>query len=191
MRKKLSVLLLTLCMMLTTFGIYVRADEEGFNLAEGLSYKIATGEPVTMSYALFSENGTVFEKDDGQLTDAKTAMSSQQSNGWYRAYKGKSRIISFDLGQVCSVERIEAGFLHSKQSQIYAPRYIKVLVSENGVDFGTVIDYATGFDISSNFVTRQEFKVDFGGIYAARYVKIIYSCDVFSYCTFFIRQFCQ
>ncbi len=182
MRKKLSVLLLTLCMMLNCFGIYAYADEEGFNLAEGLSYKISTGEPVTMSYALFSQDGINYDEDNGQLTDSKTAMTSQVSNGWYRSYKGKSRVVSFDLGQVCSITRVEAGFLHSKQAQIYAPRYIKVLLSHDGVEYGTVTEYETGFDISTELVSRQEFTVDFGATYSARYVKVIYSCDVFSYC---------
>lgn len=158
------------------------AVENEVNLAEGLSYTIETGEPVTMSYGNFVENGVKFDVDEGQLTDNKTATNSESSNGWYRAFRAQSRIVTFDLGAVSAISRIEAGFLHAKTSGIYAPRYINVYLSDDGENYGTAVKYDTGYNLSDTAVTKCNFTVELGKVYAARYVKVEFCNDIFAFC---------
>lgn len=152
------------------------------NLVLGLEYTVETGEPVTMSHLNFSEAGTKFDLDNGQLTDGKTATNSPSADGWYCAFRGQSRIIGFDLGSVCAVSGIEAGFLHAKAPAVYAPRYVRVYISENGTDYMTVCDHLTGYDLTDTAVSRKELSLAFDKIYAARYVKVEFCCDIFAYC---------
>ncbi len=158
------------------------AAENETNLAEGLQYIIETGEPVTMSQGNFSEGGTDFDVDNGQLTDGKTATNDTSSDGWYRAFRSQSRIVSFDLGESCAVSRIEAGFLHAKAPAVYAPRYINVYLSDDGENYGTVIEYQTEYPLSNTVVERCDFVIELDEIYAARYVKVEFCCDIFAYC---------
>ncbi len=168
------------------FGVFfmsilpVSASQEE-NLAKGLSYSIETGEPVTLSYGNFSEGGVKYDVDNGQLTDSKTATNSSSSDGWYRAFRAKSRIVTFDLGDVCAISRVEAGFLHSGGG-LYAPRYINVYLSDDGEEYGTAIEYQTNYPLHSTNTAKCDFKVELDKVYSARYVKVEFCCDIFAYC---------
>lgn len=179
MIKRFAALFL-LCVLLCT-ALPASASEVE-NLVLGLEYTVETGEPVTMSHLNFSEAGTKFDLDNGQLTDGKTATNSLSADGWYCAFRGQSRIIGFDLGSVCAVSGIEAGFLHAKAPAVYAPRYVRVYISENGTDYMTVCDHLTGYDLTDTAVSRKELSLAFDNIYAARYVKVEFCCDIFAYC---------
>lgn len=177
-KKALTLLLVGLLLLIS---LPVSAENE-INLVEGLEYSIETGEPVTMSHGNFSEDGTDFDVDNGQLTDGKTATNNTSSEGWYRAFRSQSRIVGFDLGTICAVSRIEAGFLHAKAPAVYAPRYINVYLSDDGENYGTAIEYQTEYPLSSNVTERCDFAVELDGIYSARYVKVEFCCDIFAYC---------
>ncbi len=179
MIKRFAALFL-LCVLLS--AALPASASEVENLVLGLEYTVETGEPVTMSHLNFSEAGTKFDLDNGQLTDGKTATNSLSADGWYCAFRGQSRIIGFDLGSVCAVSGIEAGFLHAKAPAVYAPRYVRVYISENGTDYMTVCDHLTGYDLTDTDVTRKELSLAFDKIYAARYVKVEFCCDIFAYC---------
>lgn len=180
MAKKAYSLILVL--MLLMLCLPASASDYGVNLAEGLSYTIKTGEPVTMSYANFVEDGTKFDIDNGQLTDNKTAPNSSSSEGWYKAFRAKSRIVTFDLGQISAISHIEAGFLHYKTAGIYAPRYINIRLSDDGVSYGTVVRFDTGIDLTDTVVSRRGISVSLPKIYSARYVEIEFSSDIFTFC---------
>ncbi len=163
------------------FGILpVCADEEE-NLVKGLSYKVETGEPISKSYGNYSEGDTEFDEDNGQLTDNKTASASMSADGWYRAFRGKSRLVTFDLGDTCAVSRVEAGFLHAG-SGLYAPRYINVYLSDDGDNYATVIKYDTEIPLHETETKRYDIRVELDKTYSARYVKIEFCCDIFAYC---------
>lgn len=182
MQKVLSVLMTVLFVLCCTLNcVSVGASEGERNLAEGISYSIETGEPITNSYALFSKDGVDYNKDNGCLTDGKTA-SPASKDGWYKAYKGKTQSVVIDLQRVCSVTRIEAGFLHSKDQGIFSPRYVRVLLSDDGTSFGTVTEYQTGFDLSNISTLRCDYSVKLPFSYSARFVKIEFNCDSFVFC---------
>lgn len=177
-KKLISLFLISLFVF---FALPVSANIEE-NLVKGLSYTIKTGEPVTMSYSNYVEDGTQFDVDNGQLTDTKTATNSASADGWYRAFRAQSRIVTFDLGAACAVSSIEAGFLHYKAAGIYAPRYINISLSDDGSEFGTVKEYQTEYDLTDLDVKRCEFKVTLDKPYAARYVRVEFSSDIFTFC---------
>lgn len=180
MAKKFLTLLIVA--LLVIFCLPASAEEYDMNLAEGLKYTIKTGEPVTDSYANYVEGGTRFDINNGQLTDGKTAPNSASSEGWYKAFRAQSRIITFDLGQVCAISHIEAGFLHQKPAGIYAPRYINVRLSDDGESFGTVAMQDTGIDLTDTVTSRRGVSVSLSKIYSARYVEIEFSSDIFTFC---------
>lgn len=155
------------------------AEEE--NLVNGLSYSIETGEPTSRSYGNYSEDGQKYDEDKGQLTDGKTAGASASANGWYRAFRAKSRLVTFDLGDICAVSRVEAGFLHTGGG-LYAPRYINVYLSEDGKSYGTAIKYNTQLPLHETTAKRYDIKVELGKTYSARYVNVEFCCDIFAYC---------
>ena len=182
MQRFLSFLLATMLLVCSMLGCFSAFASEGErNLAEGVSYSVTTGEPIGDSYALFVKDGVEYNKDNGSLTDGKTA-SPASNNGWYKAYKGKSHIITIDLKSLCSVSSVEAGFLHAKDREIYSPRYIKVSLSEDGNSFGTVVEYQTGFDLSNVSSIRLDYSVKLPSAYSARFVRIEFNCDNFVFC---------
>ncbi len=183
MIKKLVSFFLILLLLAPSLAVFSSAEDFlNTNLVQGLQYTVETGQPITYSYQNYHQDGALLEVDNGQLTDSVYADYSAESEDWYRAYRGQSRIVCFDLGSICAVSSVEAGFLHLPDRQIYAPRYINVLLSENGTDFATVTRYETHFQTAETEATRYNASIFLGDIFKARYVRIEYSCDDFTYC---------
>lgn len=171
------------CFLLVPLFVFASsAEQEEINLASGLKYTIETGEPVEYSYSGYVENGVEFDIDEGQLTDGKTALLSESSSGWYRAFRAQSRLVTFDLGEVCAISRIRADFLHVKNSGIYAPRYINVFLSDDGNAFGVAAEKTLDFPLYSEEPSRFEAVVELNKTYSARYVKVEFCCDIFAFC---------
>lgn len=163
------------------FGIEIpAAAQDAVNLVEGLQYTIETGEPVAYSYANYEPD--TYNKDTGQLTDGVLGATDANSSAWYRAMRGVSRIVTFDLGALKSVSGFYAGFLHYKTAGIYAPRYVYVYLSENGTDYQKICRAAPDFDLSDASVRRADISAQFDKPYAARYVKVEFCSDIFAYC---------
>lgn len=181
--RKSMVFLLVFC-FLFTFGSSVvtvfAENAENVNLAQGISYSIETGDPVTYSYLNYETDK--YNIDHGQLTDGVTAMTDYSSSAWYCSMRGVSRIVTFDLGDIKSVSGFSAGFLHIKNMAIYAPRYVKVLLSEDGEKYQTVCTTAPDFDISDATTRRADIAADFASVYKARYVKVEFCSDIFAFC---------
>lgn len=181
MNKKIAFILA--CLLLVPLFVFAAsAEKEETNLVSGLGYTIETGEPVEYSYSNFVENGVKFDVDDGRLTDGKIALLSESSAGWYCAFRAQSRLVTFDLGEECAISRIEADFLHVKSSGIYAPRYINVYLSDDGIEFGVAAEKTLDFPLYSEEPSRCEAVVELKKTYSARYVKVEFCCDVFAYC---------
>ncbi len=179
MRKKLTSLLVVFCVLFGTWSVFsVFASEGEYNLAEGCSYSVKTGEPITYSYALYERDGIVYNKGNGCLTDGKIS-SVNSEEGWYRAYKGKTQRVTIDLGKVCAVSQIDCGFLHNNEERIFIPRYINILLSTDGLVYGTATEYLTNFDLSNISKLRCDFSIMLQGSYAARYVTVEFNCDEF------------
>lgn len=179
---KRIVSLITVLMLLVGCGLISLTGNatELKNLVKGLDYTVIFGEPVTYSYGNYETD--FYHNDNGQLTDSATALVDPNSNGWFRSFRSGSRIIEFDLGAECAVSSVEAGFLQSSGAAIYAPRYIRVYLSTDGEGYQLVLDYDTDYNISQTGVRRYDAVIDLPCVYAARYVRVEYCCDIFNYC---------
>lgn len=149
------------------------------NIAAGKPYTIETGEPVGDSYGNYMTD--FYGNDMGQLTDGNMAKLDSNDNGWYRAMRGGSRIVTVDLGEIYAVSRVEASFLQSKAEAFYAPRSIRVSLSENGNDFMTVA-LKTENDLHGSVKRRVNRVIELEETYGARYVRVEYSVDIFAAC---------
>lgn len=181
--KKLSIilsLLLIICMFAPILSVF--AEESETNIAKDKEYIITTGEPISLSYSNYEQNGEKLEVDNGQLTDGIIADASADDSAWYRAYRGRSRTVVFDFGEKVSVSAVKASFLNDKTKKITAPRYINVLLSEDGVRYAHISDYETNYKTSISDIKHAEFNIKLGKNYGARFVKIEYSVENFSYC---------
>lgn len=154
--------------------------ENAKNLALGLTYEIKTGEPIEYSYLNYEPE--TYNQNTGQLTDGVTAMTDYNSSAWYRSMRGVSRIVTFDLGSVKAVKGFYAGFLHKTSMGIYAPRYVNVLLSEDGINYETVCKTAPDFDVSDLTTRRANISDIFVNIYKARFIKVEFCSDIFTYC---------
>ncbi len=152
------------------------------NLVDGNSYTVEMGEPIKLSYGSEGGLGEGYDINNGQLTDSKTSLTSESSEGWYRAYSGGSRIVTFDIGHQVAVSSVEAGFLHSKNSSILAPRYLKIYLSDDGNGYQLVETYDTGVLMSDSDLRRCEFSVTLKTTYSARYVRVEFPVDAIAYC---------
>ncbi len=182
MKKRITAFFLAFlinCIFLPNLSVFAVGE---VNLAKDVKYSVSTGEPITLSYSGFSENGEKFETDNGQLSDGKLASASRDEGAWYRAYRGKSRTVVFDLSERVAVTGIKASFLNDKNEKITAPRYIKIFLSDDGVRYASASEQTIDYNSNVDEPTRAEFAVKLLRTYAARYVKIEYSVDVFSYC---------
>ena len=180
--KRFAAILLCAVLLAALLPFSAFAADKKTNLTAGLKYTVEKGEPVSHSYARYTENGREFDVDEGQLTDQNTALTSESSGGWYRAFRSRSRLVGFDLGRMCAIDSVKAGFLNLKTSGIYAPRYINVWLSLDGENYAMVYTYENGFPIYQTGAVRCDVEFDLPAVYKARYVKIEFCCDVFCYC---------
>ena len=176
-----KALLAALALLVNSFCISASAQVEE-NLVAGMSYTVETGEPTTMSYDKFVEGGVDFDIDNGQLTDGKLAPASESSDLWYKAFRSKSRLVTFDLKNNCAINKVQASFFHNRPSGVYAPRYINIYLSDDGIDYQTVKKYETNYDLTYSVAARCEFEVLLDKTYSARFVRVEFSSDIFTFC---------
>ncbi len=176
-----KALLVTLALLLNSFCLSVSAQAEE-NLVAGMSYTVESGEPTTMSYDNFVENGVKFDVDNGQLTDGKLAPAVESNELWYKAFRSQSRFVTFDLKSNCAITKVQASFFHNRPSGVYAPRYINVYLSDDGTNYQTVKKYETNYDLTYSVAARCEFEVALDKTYSARFVKVEFSSDIFTFC---------
>ncbi len=183
MGKKIIAIILAAAFFCGVLPFVVFAEGGEVNLALGLEYTVETGEPISKTYGDLIAEGLEINRDTGALTDSKTAQPLKSSELWFRAYSGKSRIITFDLGEISSVSGIEAGFLEDRANEIFAPRYIKIHLSADGENYETVKEYNREYAVSTDDKSaRRSVKIPLDSNYAVRYVRVEYSCEGFTYC---------
>ncbi len=183
MGKKIICIILAVAVFCGVLPFSVFAQGEDINLVSGFEYTVETGEPISQSYGELIIEGLEFNRDNGLLTDSQTAQPTKGSDLWFRAYSGKSRIVSFDLGETSAVSGIEAGFLEDRANDIFAPRYIKIHLSSDGENYECVKEHQGEYSPSQdNKSVRHSVKIPLEDIYAARFVRVEYSCDGFTYC---------
>ncbi len=181
MKKRLICIVLTVFFLCPLFSAVSFADDV-VNLAKNQTCIVESGEIIEFSYGLMTEDGMPFEVNNGRLTDENIATADASSKAWYRAYRGGNRVVRFDFGDCVSISAVSGGFLFDSSRNIYPPRYIKVYLSDDGVDYGLAAEYNAEFPLSYESPDRCELRVDFEKSFSARYVNVVYSCDNYVYC---------
>ncbi len=176
-----------LCMILTVLFLcallpFSAGAEEYVNLAKNVTCIVEISEPISFSYGLLTDGDELFETNNGRLTDENIATADSESSAWYRAYRGGSRIVRFDFGDEVALSGVSAGFLFDASKDICPPRYIKVYLSDDGVNYGIAAQYDATYPLPYVSPQRCEISLDFDEIYSARYVNVEFSCDNYVYC---------
>ncbi len=116
------------------------------------------------------------------LTDGIKAASDYNDEAWNRFFLGLGREIIVDLGGVFAVDGIDAGFLHDRSNNIFCPESLRVLLSENGVDYYPVSVVDAPYPASFGMAARARYSADFGCTYRAEFVKLVFSVEEWVYC---------
>lgn len=178
--KRLLCALLWLALLLPLCMVALPASAaDTVNLVRGMEYTIETSVPTAHSYSNFSEGGTKFDVDEGQLTDGIRGNGGPSDNAWYRAFRSRSRYVTFSFDAPVAVTGFAAGFYHGAGYQ--APRYVKLYLSENGEDWFLAGETSPSF---AQNASAQRYNASFtlDAPYAAQYVRVEFCCDIFTCC---------
>lgn len=182
MNKK-TALIIAIIMILSQMTTFVSAsgDDKITNIALNMPYTIEYGASVEYSYKNYTENGQKYDIDDGVcLTDGVYAPVKDTRDGYYRAFRGYSRLIGFDFGKEMRITGFKADFLHYNAG-IYAPTFLNIYLSADGENYVKCGSVDT-LPIYSSTAKKRKYSFDFGVPYRARYVKVEFASDVFVYC---------
>ncbi len=167
--------LLSMVLLISLLCIPASAAET--NLAAGKSYTVEYDSKIENAYPARAY------QTEKALTDGKLASRASYSDpAFLKLYRGTTVYVTIDLGEECSVSSVELRSLQIKSAGIQCARYVHVAVSVDGESFGTVgslYDDKSVTSASSSVITH---KVKLDETYAARYVRVAFSCDVYIYC---------
>ena len=144
---------------------------------------ISVGKSYTLEYYTDISN-TYPEKaynPESRLTDGKYAKGGLDDAAWLELYRGTAVSVTIDLEEVMAVSGATIGEYQYKSAGIVCSRWMEIYVSENGTDFGLV-----GRTDNPNLITdtnkkRVELSVSLDKTYKARYVRVVFSSDIFTY----------
>lgn len=127
MKRKIAVFLLVF-LLLALLPTSAGADET--NLALG---KAATVE----TYIENSKSYTEHQKVDNLalLTDGDYRPADFGDSGWVKFYRATGRVLTIDLGEICTVERVFTRFMQNSFAGVVAPKMISVFASCDGKNF--------------------------------------------------------
>ncbi len=180
MKKRLliGILLLSICMPFT-----VGATAESENIVLGMAYTITNSVPTDLSYSNY-ENAQ-YDTEDGQtaagkLTDGVRSNGSASDGAWYDMFRSRSRYVTFAFDEPVSVKGMSARFLHAASSAYYAPRYVKLFLSDDGENWFEAGSTAPDFALNaSNRVYEAKLTTD---AYKAKFVRVEFCVDIFAKC---------
>ncbi|MBQ9848938.1 MAG: DUF4855 domain-containing protein [Clostridia bacterium] len=173
-QRLISLLIALLLISVPLFSISSSAKDE----------VISVGKSYTVEYETEIKNAYPKKEyqQENNLTDGKIDQTAKYSNAaWTEFYRGTAVKVTIDLEEVMSVSRVVLTELQYKSAGIYCSRYAEVHVSEDGENFGFAGRLDDPEKILLNDVRRVGFDVTFDKSYKARYVKVIFSSDVFTY----------
>lgn len=177
---RLSAMVLLLALLGAMLAVVPAAETpQAENLALHMAYTITNSVPTEHSYSRYTdENGRAYDVDGGQLTDGAYGGEDLYADAWYRAFRSRSRCVTFDFERTVAVTGIRAGFYHGKG--YYAPRYVNLFLSDDGDSWQCVGTAAPDFPLSSE-ERRYDAQLQVQP-YAARYVRVEFCCDIFACC---------
>lgn len=165
------------CVLLATvLPIVLPALAADENLSLGKSYTLTYESPIEHAFPAREY------KPEQALTDGKKAASAIHSDpAFLHLYRGTSVCVTVDLESECAVSSVELRSLQLKGAGIECPRYIRVAVSTDGENFGTVgvLEDSKSVTLAATQIITQSVALD--QAYRARYVRVIFSSDVYVY----------
>ncbi len=174
MIKRFIGVALALLMLLPFCSFAVNAADEVISV--GKSYTVEYSTPVHNAFPKKAY------KEEKKLTDGKIAKTNSMSDSaWTELYRGTAVQVTVDLGEVMAVSGAKLGELQYKSAGIWCSRYLELYVSENGSDFAFVGRTEDKNSITQTAQKRVEFKLELDKAYRARYVRAVFSSDVFTY----------
>ncbi len=174
LKKLLSICLAALMLSLPLLSVNAFAEDSVISV--GKSYTVEYENEIKNAYPLKEY------KPETKLTDGVTDSTAKYSNpAWVEFYRGTAVNVTIDLGETMSVSRVNLGQLQYSQPGIYCSRWVEVQVSEDGESFGLAGRVDDPNKTTSAAVSRVAFDISFEKSYKARYVKVSFSSDVFTY----------
>lgn len=175
-KNKLALLLTILFAFPSVCALPLAVRAEGDLLSQGKKYTVSYETPIDNAFP-----ARAYQQED-KLTDGKLAKNATYNEPEFlKLYRGVAAYVTVDLEAVCAVDRVEVRYLNNKAAGIYAPRYIRVAVSEDGESFGTVgvLEDPTTITSNSTSIVTKEVRLD--GAYRARYVRVTICTDCYMY----------
>lgn len=144
------------------------------NLSVNHAYTITQG--VSTTYSSYPYEATYFL--NGALTNNLLGTLAAWDSGQWQGYlRGASRSVVIDMGQVNTVNQIQAHFLQYKAKGIYTPRKVSYSVSQDGINWSDAGTVNTSISLTSDLKIDQFYTVDSLN-YQARYVRMSFPTDI-------------
>lgn len=180
MKKRIlvGIVLLALCI---PFAVQTSAENE--NLVQGMAYTITNSVPTDHSYSNYG--GGQFDTEDGKtaagkLTDGVRSGGSANDSAWYDMFRSRSRYVTFAFDEPVAVCGMSASFLHAPSSAYYAPRYVSLLLSEDGENWFTAGTTEPDFSLNgAGKVYEANISTE---TYKTKYVRVEFCVDIFAKC---------
>ena len=142
------------------------------NLLLGLPQQVQA-----LFYADVDTHGDESRADNPCLTDGKKASTNQEmycySDSWFFSRGGDGIEIFYDLGKLSAIESVNISFLEQDEWGIRRPKFLSVLLSDDGENWYKVADWSRGDDKQNTYhksATRMEQGFKFDKAYAARFI---------------------
>ena len=157
-----------------TEDIYWDPSEKDYkkeqNLILGLPQQVQA-----LFYAGVDTHGEDSRADNPCLTDGKKATSATEmycySKSWFYSRQGNGVEIFYDLGKLSTVKSANVSFLEQDAWGVRRPKFISVLLSDDGENWYNVASWADDKKSAYNKdATRMEMSFDFEKDYAARFI---------------------
>lgn len=173
---KKNICFILLFILIASPLLAINAVAEDTNLALKKSYTITYESRIDNAFPK-----VVHDDSLQKLTDGKKAEPVANDSNWLRLYRGTSITVTIDLGKVCAVNSVNLGQLNISGAGICCSRYVYASVSEDGEKYGTVGSKLDEKSVTYTSISKINHNISFGEYYKARYVRLKFSCDVWTY----------
>ena len=137
------------------------------NLISGLCPAVRTGEPIACSFALKDRSAENLRA----LAGDRTAAESVGDPNWVRFYRGRTRELVYDLGEIRKIGGFSASFLQNGAAGVYTPRRVELLISADGVTYRRAFAVDTKVSPAAKDVCISLFEAEGKQAFSARYVR--------------------
>lgn len=145
-------------------------DKEGNQIGKTLSKYFHVTKSTGRPYTLTNQPKTYTGGETYGLTNGIRGTQSNTTS-WV-GFDGKDLDATFDYGRSQNFKNVTIGFLNNPKQWIHAPRYVEVLVSEDGKEFKSIkkLDISTA---ASPTISVKQLNVPLGNTTNGRYIKVV------------------